>query len=177
MNDPTAVLDTPKPDFYKPFELMTHVESRFAAIPGQPSLIYCSQDLQTVVSICPTPQVGLVSAMPNTLNYVTTCHQNGDTLTQDKAAELMEYAANKLSLDALMEASSDETLPDEVSYQVAIDPTPVKSEAGIGYRAVLCVPCTEDIYWKNVNLALHQGFAAKRLADLHNQEAGSTTKH
>ena len=163
------------PDFYKPKEERTqleYVESRFAAIPGQPSIIYFEASTETVVSICPTPQVGLVVAVPDALNFVAVAHRVGDEFTKEQAAEYMERAANLIDFSELVGPGVM-----QAAFQVALDPKATTNDFGTGYRAILCIQVSAELLQKNLGLAVLQGQAAKRVLDLVSPTTSQTTQH
>lgn len=161
------------PPFYKPSSQLEMVELRYSAIPGQPSIIYWDSSNDTVVSICPTPQVGLVRVPPNTLNFVVIAHRATGDFTKEEAISYMEKAANKIDLGELAPQSAD-----SVDFSLAVDTTPVSSGVGTGYRATICVPVSEDIFKKNLSIAMMAGMAAKRIADsLASTDSSNETKH
>jgi len=174
-NSPTKTFN-PVPDlppFYKPHSQLEMVELRFAAIPGQPSILYWDSSNDTIVSICPTPQIGLVSVLPNTVCFVATVHRaktTADSFTKDDAADYIERATNKIDIEQL---AGD---VEEATYNLALDTNAITDAQGTGYRAVICVPCTPDIFEKNLSLAMMQGQAAKRIAEaMASKPAGQTT--
>ena len=152
------------PEFYKPrdtqAERLEYVESRFSAIPGQPSIIFFEQETDTVVSICPVPQVGLVITMPDTLNYVAVAHRIGGEFNKEQAAQYIERAANMIDFGELVAPEVEQS-----TFQLALDPAGVTNDTGTGYRAILCVNVPSSIFQQNLNLAIMQGNAAQRIAD------------
>lgn len=163
------------PDFYTPPELRSQlemVELRYAAIPGQPSIVYWDSSNDTVVSICPTPQVGLVAVMPDTLNFVAIAHRPGTEFSKEDAAEYMEKAANKIDLAQLADIETD-----TVEYKLALDATPATNATGTGYRAIMCVPVPNEIFMQNLNLAMLQGQAAAKIAAAMKLDSTAETKH
>lgn len=166
----TAVPDLP--DFYKPNSQLEMVELRFSAIPGQPSIIYWDSSNDTVVSICPSPQLGMVSVMLDALNFVAVAHRPNKEFTKEEAAEYIEKAANKIDLGELIFDGAE-----QYEYKLALDPVAVEDATGKGYRGVLCVPVSRKIFEQNVNLAMLQGLAAKKIADSMKVDASQETKH
>lgn len=177
--------DTPKqltavpnlPDFYTPPEerslsQLEMVELRYAAVPGQPSIIYWDSSNDTVVSICPTPQLGLVSLMPDTLNFIAVAHRPSQDFSKEDAAEYFERAANKIDLGQLC---GDEA--ESVEYKLALDATPTQDSNGTGYRAIMCVPVSAELFSQNLSLAMMQGLAAKKIAEAMKLDSSAETKH
>lgn len=165
MNDPKTFNPVPDlPPFYKPSEKssphLEYVESRFSAIPGQPSIIYFEASTETVVSICPTPQVGLVVVMPDTLNYVAVAHRIAGEFTKEQAAEYIERAANMIDFGELVAPGVEQS-----TFQLALDPAATTNDFGTGYRAILCVSVPSSIFDQNINLAILQGKAAQRIQE------------
>lgn len=165
------------PAFHKPSEKpgsqMEMVEARFSAIPGQPSIICFEAATDTVVSICPVPQVGLVMQQLNTLNYVCVAHRVGGEFTKEQAAEYIERAANLIDFDALVEEDTN-----ELTFQVALDPDASTADGATVYRAILCVPVSEERFKQNLTLAMLAGKAAARIAGtLAAPATNETTKH
>lgn len=172
---PTKTFDpVPKvPAFYtpsKPAHQLALMEARFSAIPGQPSLIYFEAATATIVSICPTPQVALVSSLPDTLNFVTIAHRPAGEFSKDDAIQYMERAANMIDFAELVPADVK-----EFTFQVALDPEAVTNEAGVGYRGVLCIPVSKAVLNQNLSLAILQGKAAQRVAELLSLRAAHST--
>lgn len=175
MNDPKTFNPVPDlPPFYKPREKpaphLEYVESRFSAIPGQPSIIYCEASTETVVSICPTPQVGLVVVMPDTLNYVAVAHRLSGEFTKEQAAEYIERAANMIDFGELVAPGVEQS-----TFQLALDPAATTNYFGTGYRAILCVSVPSSIFAQNINLAILQGKAAQRIQEAMVCTAASAT--
>jgi hypothetical protein len=137
------------------------MEARFSAIPGQPSMIYYEHATETVVSICPVPQVGLVAPLPDTLNFVAVAHRVKGEFTKDQAAEYMEHAANLIDFGELVGPGVT-----QATFQVALDPTATTNDFGTGYRGILCIPVSTELFKKNLSLAILQGQAAQRVLDL-----------
>lgn len=166
------------PAFYTPPEEraatqrngLEFMEARFSAIPGQPSMIYFEAATDTIVSICPTPQVGLVAATPDCLNFVAVAHRVKGEFTKDQAAEYMEQAANLIDFGELVPTGVN-----EATFQVALDPAQVVSGLGTGYRAILCVPVEAEILRKNLSLAILQGQVAQRMEELLAVNVSQTT--
>jgi hypothetical protein len=171
MNDPVKTLSAVPnlPDFYSPHEEraadkrtgLEFMEARFSAIPSQPSIIYYCHATDTVVSICPTPQVGLVAELPDTLNFVAVAHRVKGEFNKDQAAEYIERAANLIDFGELV--GPDVT---QATFQVALDPTATTNDFGTGYRGILCIPVSAELFKKNLSLAILQGQAAQRVLDL-----------
>ena len=148
------------------------VETRFSALPGQPSIIYWDSSNDTVVSICPVPQVGLVTVMLDHLNFVVIAHRAQRPgvefvpFSKDEAAKYIEQAANKIDFGALVE--SDEIT--SAQYHLALDAKGYADSHGIGYKAIICVPVSAEILSMNLGIAIAQGDAAKRIQEsLHTQ--------
>jgi hypothetical protein len=174
MNDPVKTLSAVPnlPDFYSPTKEraadkragLEFMEARFSAIPGQPSIVYYCHATDTVVSICPVPQVGLVAQLPDTLNFVAVAHRtkgefNRD-FTKDQAAEYLEQAANLIDFGELVSIGAQ-----EATFNVALD-SAISNDFGTGYRGILCIPVSAELLKKNVSLAILQGQAAQRVLDL-----------
>jgi len=170
MNDPVKTLSAVPnlPDFYSPPEEraadkhagLKFTEARFSAIPGQPSIVYWDSSNDTVVSICPTPQVGLVAQLPDTLNFVTVAHRPKGEFTKDQAADYIEHAANLIDFGELVSTEAQ-----EATFNVALD-SAITNDFGTGYRGILCIPVSAELFKKNVSLAILQGQAAQRVLDL-----------
>lgn len=177
MSDPKTFNPVPDlPAFYTPPEerapanQLEFMEARFSAIPGQPSMIYFEASTETVVSICPVPQVGLVAPLPDTLNFVAVAHRVKGEFTKDQAAEYMEQAANLIDFGELVPAGVQ-----EASFQVALDPKATTNDFGTGYRGILCIPVSAELFQKNLGLAILQGQAAQRVLDLVSTNVSQTT--
>ncbi len=166
----TAVPDLP--EFYKPSSQLEMVELRYSAIPGQPSIIYWDSSNDTVVSICPTPQLGLVSVMLDTLNFVAIAHRPGTEFSKEDAAQYFERAANKIDLGQLC---GDEA--ESVEYKLALDANAIQDSSGTGYRAIMCVPVSRDLFEHNLSLAMMQGKAAAKIAESMKVDSSAETKH
>lgn len=175
----TAVPDLPP--FYKapvkPNDKLEMVELRYSAVPGQPSIIWWESNTDTVVSICPVPQVGLVSVMLDTLNYVAIVHQpksaDRPAMDKDQAAKYIELAANQVDLGELAPVGAE-----DVTYKLALDSTPmIDAEGGVGFRGILCVPVTSELFKMNLQLLMTQGLAAKRIAESMEPQAPNQTTH
>jgi hypothetical protein len=160
------------PPFYTPSSQLEMVELRYAAIPGQPSIIYWDSSNDTVVSICPVPQIGMIKIMPNTLNFVITAHRVGTDFSKEDAVKYMELASNKIDLADLAGADID-----SIEYRLALDADAVTSEAGVGYRAIMCVPVSTEVFMHNLNLAMLQGQAAAKIAAAMKLDSTAETKH
>jgi hypothetical protein len=114
-----------------------------------------------------------VRVLPNTLNFVVVAHRATGEFTKEEAISYMEKAANKIDLGELAPESAD-----SVDFSLAVDTTPVSSGVGTGYRATICVPVGEDIFKKNLTIAMMAGMAAKRIADsLASTDSSNETKH
>lgn len=172
----TAVPDLP--EFYKPPEqrskpiTMELVETRFSAIPGQPSIVFFEAATDTIVNICPVPQVGLVMEQLNTLNYVCIAHRVGADFTKESAANYIERAANLIDFDSIVPTEAS-----ELTFQVALDPEANKTDNCTAYRAILCVPVSEEVFQQNLSLAMLAGKAAARIATAMLAPDSSTTTH
>jgi hypothetical protein len=164
------------PDFYVPpaerGPQLEQVEARYAALPGQPSIVYFEPATETVVSICPTPQLGMVAVMPNTLNFPVIAHRTGKVFSKEDATKYMEIAANKIDLGQLCGEEAD-----SIEYSLALDSEPVQDAHGIGYRGIMCVPVSPQLFAQNLSIAMMQGLAAKKIAEAMKLDASQETKH
>lgn len=151
---------TPKPNSVNNPRL---VEGLFAALPGQPSLLFWDPEQDIAVSICPTPQVGLIPQFPDRLNYVAVMVAPitlKDIFTKDYATEWLEIAINSMNLSALVDGMDPES---EMEYALAVTPEAEVLDTTISYRGVICVPVLERILRMNINLARMQAAAAERI--------------
>lgn len=167
----TSTASTANPNIQEDsLELM---EIRLSAIPGQPSIVYWDSSTDTVVSICPTPQVGLITSLLDHLNFAVTCHRAKGEMTVDMA---VDYVRQALDLIDVSELGSDLSR-DQLTYKLAVNSEPVKSDKGIGFRIVICVPVTPEVLRMNTHLATVQATAANLIQDIIAVDSTIATKH
>lgn len=158
------------PDKRAPASQLEFMEARFSAIPGQPSMIFFDPTNDTVVSICPTPQVGMVRTLLDHLNFVAVAHRVEGEFTKEEAAVYIERAANLIDFGELVPTGVQ-----EATFNVALDTEATSNGLGTGYRAVICVPVSDEILIANLNLAILQGQAAQRVREATGNTPSTTT--
>lgn len=137
-------------------------EGLFAAIPGQPSLLFWDAEHDIAVSICPTPQIGLIPQFPDRLNFCAVMVAPvtlKDIFTKDFATQWLEKAINSMNLSALVDGMAD----GELTYALAVTPEADIKDTTISYRGIICVPVAESILRMNISMAQMQGAAANRI--------------
>lgn len=165
MNQDNPVVNTDIPASRDPADPRA-VENILGAIPGQPTILFWDAVADVVVSLCPTPQFGLVTAFPDNLNYcVTVTGPKISQLSKEDAPMFIERALNTLNLGSLVNPGSEVGEDSSLTYRLATNPTPEVSDDTISYRAIVCVPVSPEILHMNIELAKLQYAAAKKVED------------
>ena len=137
------------------------VEAEFAGIAGQPNLVFFFPEEDATVALNPSPMLGMIVAMPKSLNYCALFY-SGKEHPKEFIAMMVAKAVKEFGLGMI--ATTSKRDDGSVAIHVAVEES-TKIENTNTYRthALIGIPCSEDQYEANVSLLSAMLEATRRL--------------
>jgi hypothetical protein len=140
---------------------INHVETRLAAMLGEPTLVCCDLEHDVLVQISAQPMLGMDVTDRNALCYpVVIVSPHG--LASAAVSDYVSAALDQFDLSSLDPCLANKS-PDNIEFRVFVDVRPVEHKGCHIYHAVACVSATPAHIESLLKLAKKQLDAFDRL--------------